>query len=126
MSRLDLSKLDIIIAGQILTGRIEVIEGYLKERANALVVLGYPGAFSHEFGRCTIYRQGKFVREVRTLLSRLRIRTVWIIQPLIFFGYVLGLLSILYSTFRLGKRFHAFVGVGSFATLQVFFLKKLE
>lgn len=125
MSRSDLRKLGIIISGQTLTGRIEVIEGYLKDKTNSLIVLGYPGADSPEFGRCTVYQQGRFIRQKQMLLNRLRIRPNRFIQPLIFLSYILEVLSILYSALCLRRRFHVFLGVGSFATFTGLLLKKI-
>jgi glycosyltransferase involved in cell wall biosynthesis len=117
--------LDIIICGQILSGRIEVLESYLKERTNYLAVFGYPGANSPDFGRCTIYKRNRLFRKSRMLFNRLKIGAIWHIQPLIFVGYIMGIFSSLYSALRLGKKVHIFVGVGSFATFVGIILKKI-
>ncbi len=114
----NLNKLHVLIAGQLLTGRMEVLEKYLKERVRSLLVVGTSSAHSKSTAR--FYEQGICVQKFYIPSIRLKM------GPLIVLIYIVNLLSILYSTLRLRRRFHIFIGIGCFPTLIGIIVKKLK
>lgn len=120
----DISGQDILVSGQLLTGRMEVIENYLKERVRTLVVVGTIGPNApRKSARCTVYNHGKLTQEFP--LPNLNLKNNFYLQPLFFVVYIFNFLLFLSAVSSLKREFHIFIGVGSLQTLSGIFLRRM-
>lgn len=121
----NLSKLNVLLAGQLLTGRMEVLEDYLREKVRTLLVVGTVNPRAENTAR--LYDHSKLALRFRipiqpklSLYKRPLLRAC-MLAPI----YALNLLSILYSVLRLRKRFDIFIGVGFYSTFFGLILRRL-
>lgn len=121
----NLSELDIIIAGQLFTGRIEVLENYLRERVHTLLVVGIIGAYTPGNPRCSLYDRGRCVKTFFTAGIHIK-QPLWYKKLLLVPIYVISFISTFYSVLQLRKKFHIFVGIGIFPAFVGILLKRLR
>ena len=120
-----MSELDVLLAGQLLTGRMEVIEDYLRDKVRTLLVVGTVNPRAENTVR--LYNHGKLALRFRipfqTKLSLYKRPLLYacMLVPI----YALNFLSILYLVLRLRKRFDIFIGVGFYSTFFGLILRRL-
>jgi len=122
---MDLEKLKILIAGQVLTSRTETVGDYFKDRAKCLGVIGISNPYAIKgLARGTLYEDGETKKEFSLLSIQLK-GIYWISQILmgpVFFIYVFSMLK---AVLRFKKKFDLFIGIACFSTLFGLLLKKL-
>ena len=80
---MDLKQFDFLIAGQLKTSRTEIIEEYLKDKVKCLCVIGFTSPYAtSNFGRCTLYENGKLTKQFSFPFIRLK-GPYWLTQPLL-------------------------------------------
>lgn len=118
-------KLDILIAGQTITSRTETIEEYYRDRVRYLGVVGISNPYSARgLARCTLYNNGKRIREFSIFKVQLK-GIFWLNQLLLAPVFTLYAVAMLLAVLRLKKKFDLFVGIACFSTLFGIILKKL-
>lgn len=117
--------IDMLIAGQVLTSRTETIEEYYCNRVHSLGVIGIANPYSARGrARCTLYNNGKCVREFSIFSIHLK-GIYWLNQLLMAPVFALYAVSMFIAVLRLKRRFDLFIGIACFSTLFGIFLKKL-
>lgn len=120
-----LRNISVLIAGQLITSRVETIESYLKDRVEILAVIGLTGAFAAEnVGRLTLYHPGRPMRQVSLPSVRIR-KMTWYKQPLLLLVFATWAWNIASSLLRLWRRFDLFIGVSIFSTCMGLILRHL-
>ncbi|MBI3939297.1 MAG: glycosyltransferase [Acidobacteria bacterium] len=120
-----LADLDVLIAGELLTARTEVLEEYLQERVRTLAVIGTNNTYATEdTARVSVFEKGG-AKHFRTIRSGRLKNHAWFRLPLIFPIYLICLFSILRTMFRLGRKFDLFIGIGCFPIVVGMCLKKM-
>ncbi|MBL7197347.1 MAG: glycosyltransferase [Candidatus Omnitrophica bacterium] len=122
---MDLSKLNILLSGQLITSRTETIEEYLKDRVNTLGVIGLVSVFAPEnVSRCSLYEESELEDQFKIpsiLIKKRNLFTQFLLIP----AFILYFISIISASFRFRKTFDIFIGVACFSTFVGIFLKKI-
>lgn len=114
-----------MILGQISTGRLEVLEAFLKEYVNELGVVGIDNAFSFKkSAACTLFRKNDIIKKID--LPSLTTKNLWYSKFVFFPIYLLSLFSVLLCIVRLKRNCHLFIGIGVFPSLIGVILKKMR
>ena len=120
-----LKKIDILIAGQLVTSRTETLEDYLRRRARALAVIGLMSPFAtRNQSRCTLYAGAHKIREIALPSFRITRVTPWN-RPLIVASAAFYILSFFLSAIFLRRRFDIFIGIATFSAFMGLILKHL-
>ena len=122
---MDLSKLNIILSGQLITSRTETIEEYLKDRVNTLGVIGLASVFAVEnVSRCSLYEEGSLKKEFKIPSILIKKRNIFS-ELLLIPAFILYFFSIISASFRFKKDFDVFIGVACFSSFVGAILKKI-
>lgn len=124
----NLNPYGVVICGQVLTGRLEVLEGFLKKRFENLFVIGASSIFAkYNAARCVVYKNGNKISENK--LFNLTIKRSRKFKGLFFIlAYSVYFISIFFCIlrFRLIKKDLIFMGIGCFPALAGIAFKKIK
>lgn len=121
---MDLKNKDILIAGQLKTSLTENLEDFLVSRCRTLGVIGITSPFATvKESRCTLYIEGKKVKEWRLPAFTIK-KVTWWNYPLITVSYIVFVYSFIRALFYLNRRFDIFVGISTFSAIFGLLYKK--
>jgi glycosyltransferase involved in cell wall biosynthesis len=116
-----------IVCGQVLTGRLEVLETFFVKRFKEVFIIGISSIFAREnCARRTIYRNGNKYAENK--LFNLTIKKGYSLWGLLFsLAYCTYFISIMFSVFkfRFMRKNLAFIGIGCFPALLGIIFKRI-
>lgn len=118
----NLKNADILVLGQVMTSRTEIIEDYLKDRCHKLAKIGLAGIHQRVWGRYVLYEKGRImsVSALPSLYGKVPGH-----GPLVFLHYFLHSLLVMLSMLRFRMRFHFAIGISSFNAFLCILLKRL-
>lgn len=120
-----LNQLDVTVMGQVITGRVETIEDYLKDRAHLLMFIGLPGLFQPtNESRGTLYSHGKVLMNFPLFYFNTE-KASSSDRPSIFIKIIIQFLNGFLAFFRFKSRSHIFIGIGALPGLMGLLLKKI-
>lgn len=116
-----------IVCGQVLTGRLEVLESFFKKRFPFVAVIGISSVFAKKnAARFTIYKNHQKYSEKKllNLIFKQKSRIKGILFPLAYMTYFISVLFSILPLFRYRKR-SVFIGIGTFSAFLGVIFKKL-
>lgn len=120
-----LGNVDMIIAGQVLTSRLETLEKYYRSKVRYLEVIGVSNPFGvRGSARFTLYRNGKVIKEGSLFGIELK-GIYWINQLLMGPVFILYAVAMIRTVLMMRRKFDVFIGIACFSTLFGILLKKL-
>lgn len=124
---LNSKKRSFIVCGQVLTGRLEVLESFFRKRFPDVAVIGISSVSAKKnAARCTVYKNYRKYSEKKllNLIFGQKSRIKGILFPLAYMMYFISALFSLLLFFKYRKR-SVFVGIGTFPAFLGIIFKKL-
>lgn len=123
-----MEEFNFVICGQVLTGRLEVMESYFKKRFSRLFVIGLSSIYAREnSARASVYNDSNKIFEKKITSVRVKNNNFskWFFFPFAYTLYFLNSILLIISFRRFQKNL-IFIGLGFFPAFIGLVLKKLK